>query len=426
MNVGQLGLMAATNPNSLQTRRVSVPETAPDVAVADSVQIGPTQATEAVVSNEPPRFSSKRWDFIERLVDNDPHFVQRNFHPSQKIKDPELIKAFGSDAPHSGTVLLHYAGDPPPGVKRKDEPVLLVHGAIKDANFWWDPSEDGKDKGLAQHLRDEGYQVYALTFAHNQDDNLLQAEQISNCIDRIKTLTHKSQVDLVAHSKGGASTRVYLTDGVKEPWMAKYKDDVHRVAFVGSPNGGIDYSFRHSSGNLALANPSLETLLNAPMSWDGIKIFGAVPVSTEERGFGAEGPDYWPGQRQLLARMDKYPLGMFEPDWYTTYEGGEGFVSHSKGIDHYIEEGGNLIERLNQNKIDPDVQVGLLAGDSPTLPNFSNENTGPSDGLLFVDSALKMPSTQNVIAKSVIHQHHKGLISSDEGQAWITRFLSKP
>ncbi len=358
-------------------------------------------------------------------MDNDPNFVQRNFHPSQVIKDTELIKAFGSDTPHSGTVLLHYAGDPPPGVKKQEEPVLLVHGAIKDGNFWWDPAEDGSDKGLAQKLRDEGYQVYALTFAHNQDDNLLQAEQISNCIDRIKTLTDKPQVDLVAHSKGGASTRIYLTDGVKDPWMTKFKDDVHRVAFVGAPNGGIDYSFRHSSGNLALGNPSMEALLNAPMSWDSIKYFGTVPVSTEERGFGAEGPDYWPGQRQILARMDKYPLGMFEPDWYTTYEGGHGFVSHSKGIDHYIEEGGNLIERLNANKIDPDVQVGLLAGDSATLPKFSNEYTGPSDGLLFVDSALKMPSTKNIIAKSVIHQHHKALISSDEGQKWISDFPIK-
>ncbi len=75
-----------------------------------------------------------------------------------------------------------------------------------------------------------------------------------------------------------------------------------------------------------MGNPCMEALLNAPMSWDSIKYSPAEPV------------------------MDKYPLGMFEPDWYTTYEGGHGFVSHSKGIDHYIEEGGNLIERLNANR----------------------------------------------------------------------------
>lgn len=52
-----------------------------------------------------------------------------------------------------------------------------------------------------------------------------------------------------------------------------------------------------------------------------------------------------------------------------------------------------------------------------TAPPFLiNETAGPSDGLLFVASALNMPSTTNILAKSVIHQHHKGLISSDEGR----------
>ena len=221
------------------------------------VQVGPVQdRVELSGSAEPLRFASKTWDYIERLDNSDPHFVQRNFSPRQTITNPELVAAFGSDHPHSGSVLLHYAGDPTPGLERQPRPVLLVHGANKDANFWWDPAEDGSDKGLPQRLRDQGYQVFALTFAHNQDDNMLQAEQIATCVKRIEALTGQSQVDLVAHSKGGAAARIFVTDGVKEPWMTQCKGNVHRLALVGAPNGGIDYSFRHSSCNLGLYNDS--------------------------------------------------------------------------------------------------------------------------------------------------------------------------
>ena len=67
-----------------------------------------------------------------------------------------------------------------------------------------------------------------------------------------------------------------------------------------------------------------------------------------------------------------------------------------------------------------------MAGDSPSIPGIINEYAGPSDGLVFVDSALTMPSTDNIVAKSVIHQHHKALVSSEEGQNWIADVLSKP
>ena len=118
---------------------------------------------------------SDTWESTSLLRDRDEIFKQQTFHPRTQQQNPEVVRAFGSATPHSGDALLHYAGKTPDGVAKKQTPVLLVHGATKDGNFWWDPSEDGKNDGLAQKLRDSGHETFAVTFAHNQDDNFLWA-----------------------------------------------------------------------------------------------------------------------------------------------------------------------------------------------------------------------------------------------------------
>ncbi|MGE0492024.1 MAG: esterase/lipase family protein [Vulcanimicrobiota bacterium] len=364
------------------------------------------------------------WARTDLLVDDDPHFGQQNFHPRQKHRDPDIIKAFGTDTPDSGKVLLHYAGAPPKGAKKHPYPVLLVHGATKNGNFFWDPHENGTNDGPAQRLRDEGFEVYAVTFAHNQDDNFLWAEQVANAITRIKEETGAEKIDLVGHSKGGMPVRMYASD-VHEPWMTPFRHDVHRLVLIGAPNGGIDYSFRHPSANYALYKDSDDPRLNAPMSWNHIVAWGRRR-DTSDLGFSKEGPDYWPGQRQMLARWnDRFPLSPIEPDWYTTYNGGTGLMSSSDGIDKFIEEGGNLIERLNNTPISPDVEVAVLAGDKANIPGVLNEYTGPSDGIVFVESVLKLPEGSNVVEREVKHLHHKALVSEPEGQDWLVDVLSR-
>lgn len=370
------------------------------------------------------RLPSNRWAWTELLRDRDPNFVQRNFHPRQRQRDPEVVAAFGTDTPHSGDVLLHYAGDPPPDAPRRTTPVLLVHGASKAGTFWWDPHENGSEQGLPQKLRDQGFQVYFVSFAHNHDDNFLQAEQMANAIERVKELTGREQVDLVAHSKGAMAARLYTSD-VREEWMTPYRGDVRRLVFVGAPLGGIDFSFRHPSANYALYGDSDDPRLNAPISWEKMMAWGRM-VDTSDVGFSQKGSDYWPGQRQMLARWDqRYGLSAVEPDWYTTYNGGRGFVSRSNGIDHYIEQGGSLIERLNRTPVDPRVEVAVLAGDRPNIPGIVNEFTGPSDGLLFVRSALATSPGTNVVARDVLDLHHKALVAEDEGQDWILDVLAR-
>lgn len=367
--------------------------------------------------------SSDTWEQTEVIHDRDEIFVQQNFHPRSKHRDPEIVEAFGTDTPHSGDALLHFAGKIPDGVEPKT-PVLLVHGANKNGNFYWDPKEDGSNKGLAQHLRDEGHPTYAITFAHNQDDNFLQAEQIANAIAEIKKDTGAEKVDLVAHSKGGVSARIYTSDlrmeGVES---TPYQHDVRRLVLVGAPNRGVDYIFRHPSANYALLQSSDKQLLNAPSSWEKTGMFPFFR-DVSENGYSNEGPDYFPGQDQLLADLsDEHTLGITEPDWATTYNGGTGLQSVSKGIQHYIDQGGNLIEKLNQNPPDPEIEVAVLAGNRANIPGILNEYTGPSDGLVFVDSALSMPEGTNVVAQDVLPLHHKALISEESGQEWITEAL---
>lgn len=368
---------------------------------------------------------SDTWHQTEVIRDRDDMFIQRKFHPRTKHRDPEIIEAFQSDAPHSGDALLHYAGPVKEGVTKKT-PVLLLHGANKNGHFFWDPKEDGSNKGLAQRLREDGHETFALTFAHNQDDNFVWAEQIANAIAEIKKDTGAEKVDLVAHSKGGVAARIYTSDvraeGVES---TPYQEDVRRLVLVGSPNKGVDYTFRHPSANYALLQNTDNPLLNAPVSWEKS---GVYPFATDvsDHGFGAAEPDYFPGQRQLLADLSsEHSLSPLEPDWYTTYRGGTGFVSYSKGIQHYVEEGGNLIERLNANPPDADVEVAVLAGNRANIPGILNEYTGASDGLVFVSSALSMPQETNILAQDVLPLHHKALISDQSGQDWISGVLEE-
>ncbi len=385
-----------------------------------------TEVTKAPVYEVVRSLPSDTWERTDVIQDRDELFVQQNFHPRGKHRNKEVIAAFGTDTPHSGDALLHYAGAPPKGAPNREAPVLLIHGANKDGNFFWDPQENGSNQGLAQELRDRGHEVYALTFAHNQDDNFIWTEQVANAIAEIKKQTGSEKVDLVAHSKGAVPARMYVSNVRRDDVeMTPYQGDVRRLVLVGAPNGGVDYTFRHPSANYALMSPSNHPMLNAPPSWDSATYFG-LPKNLSEQGYGKDGPDYYPGQRQILANLsERYPLSVFEPDWYTTYHGGRGFVSNSKGIDHHIAEGDNLIQRMAEASIPEEVEVALLAGNKANIPGILNEYTGPSDGLVFVSSALEMPEETNVVAREVLPLHHKALIADKSGQEWISQVLDQ-
>lgn len=176
------------------------------------------------------------WDKIELLKDSNKNIKQEKFINDNEHKIEEIINAFNNNtSPNSQYFLLHYA----PGwdIGTKENPVILIHGAGKSGNFFIDPLENSTTKGLAQYLVTKGYKVFAITFAHPHGDNYYQSEILSDAIEKVKAVTNASKVDIIAHSKGNMSARMYLSN-VKKNWGTAYRGDVRRYIQLGAPNGG--------------------------------------------------------------------------------------------------------------------------------------------------------------------------------------------
>lgn len=364
--------------------------------------------------------SSKYWDKVELLRDSDPNLKQEKFISDTEQTDPEIVAAFGTAAPSSQYFSLHYA--PGWNTATQPYPILLVHGASHDANkAWADPLGDGTP-GLMQYLSNKGYAVFAITFANSQGDNWMQAEQIANAIAKLKSVTRASKVDIIAHSKGNVPARMYVSN-VHESWGTPYRGDVRRLIQLGSPNKGIDFSFRNTDMNwTVMAYDS-----NSPVPYDSMLIYGIWT----DAGYHSLYTDYgnaFPGQAQLLYRWDNvYPLDETQQDWYTTYYGGLGYVSHSYGIDKAIQEGGNLISILNQNGVDPGVRVSILSGDNNVIDGVVWEHTGPCDGIIFVDSARDTDGITlrgaTVYANDTYDLNHAELRYDSSAMSWVLNQL---
>ncbi|HEY9898033.1 MAG TPA: hypothetical protein V6D00_02520 [Pantanalinema sp.] len=365
--------------------------------------------------------SGREWQKIERLSSTVADFPKEKLRPNGRHTDADIVKAFGTDAPPSTDVLLHYYKG---WEQAKGTPVLLVHGTILDATSSWIKPHD--QKGLAQTLADQGLGVFAVTFANRQGDNVLQAEQIAWAISRIKQVTGAKEVDVVAHSKGTVAARVLASD-VRYPWMTAYKRDIRRLVLIAGPHLGLDTTFRHPIINYGLYPEKSDSRLNAPMSWTGMLVLGVWADTSAQTMFKKYG-DYFPGQAQMLARWDhEYPLPQTEVDWYTTYNGGQGFLSRSPGIDQAIADGGNFIETLRRYPLDPSVELAVLAGNRADLAGIHNEHTGPSDGVVFVKSATATDDMTRagarLVAKDLLHLNHMDLVIAPEAHAWVAGAL---
>ena len=331
---------------------------------------------------------TKLWSAIERHVDpgtglfSAEDFNEVTAWPDEAAWAPWIAEAFGTPTPSSGTFLLHVG---PSEASATGTPVLFVPGA-----------GDNGSRGfitMATRMDLVGRPVYALTFAHPHGDVFQQAEVVADAIARLKERTGAEQVDVVSHSKGGLATAVYLSNHAAAAWERSdyaahgtaYRGDVRKAVFIATPLGGIDTAFRWPLANLY--NTEADTALS-PSSWDTWYYSGSsyywLYTDLSEQDFQPEGArDLFPGHRQLLARWDavyalpgETPwLGAYaaQPDWYTTYEGGLGYVSHSEGIDAAISEGDDVLGSLAANGVDPDVRIYLLAGDNPVMPNGTGD-----------------------------------------------------
>jgi len=388
------------------------------------------------------------WNAVELWEDREPGlFAQEAFNDGVAWQDadysPWIATAFGSEAPHSSQFLLHVGLHEPTA---EGTPILMVPGAGDNASRGF--------VTMATKLDRDNRPVFAMTFAHPHGDVFMQAEAVADAIAVVKERTGADQVDVVAHSKGGIATTVYASHHAGADWGhagyhdhgTEYRGDIRRMVLIAVPLGGVDTSYRWSGLNYYGLQPD-DAL--SPTSWStyypSTTALPAINDDLSDQDMLPDGADYFPGQRQLLARWDDaYPLPGSQPwlglyaaqqDWWTTYHGGLGLVSHSEGIDAAISEGGDLIDRLRGTGVDPEVELYLLAGTNPIMPNGDDdlarqfdslsglvdyaelmaeatsrgipmsadedelrgledgylvlgELTGPSDGLVFVDSAL--------------------------------------
>ncbi len=338
---------------------------------------------------------------------------------------PDVVSCFGTDRPPSTDVCLHDAGMP--DTLKHKTPVLLVHGANMNATSnWAKPPFTRQSTGLMQYLRQQGYHVFAVSFADKHDDNFVWVNQIHNAIARIKQITKAEKVDAIAHSKGGFALRMYTSDIMGPGMQRPYKKSVRKALFIGTPHRGLDYTFRNSVVHWALLPAGDDPVKYAPVVWSKALLFGSWKDTREE---SFEGP-HFKGQAQMLARWDKtYPINPSNPDWYTTYNGGQGFVSKSPGIDKIIRSSGDIVSKLKQSPVNADIQVGVLAGKRANMEGLLNESSGPSDGIVFVKSAGAHQDLTaggaRLLDSKVLNLHHLGLVAEPEALQWVDTQLRR-
>ena len=76
-----------------------------------------------------------------------------------------------------------------------------------------------------------------------------------------------------------------------------------------------------------------------------------------------------------------------QQDWYTTYEGGFGYYSYSSGIDDAIAAGDGVLDTLESAGVHPDIELFLLAGTNTLMPNGAEDYVANLYGEAYVDMA---------------------------------------
>ncbi|WP_156202760.1 esterase/lipase family protein [Candidatus Syntrophocurvum alkaliphilum] len=358
--------------------------------------------------------SSRYWDKVELCSVPALSGIKEPFCTVNKHIDSDIVKCFGTDEPEADNYILHYSSGW--NTNRNKYPLLLVHGAGLDANSYTNLYGLGFE-GLQQKLVKLGYRVFAITFSHSHGNNFYQAEQLCAAINKIKKETKCEQVDIVAHSKGGIPVQIYLSS----LGYNSYQGDVRSYLMLGTPNYGIDYLFRNP-----LLNYFIYTLgANGVIVWDKIMSFATV-LDVTERSIYKEG--YFPGQAQIAYRWDEtYPLDTLQQDWWTTYYGGSGLLGNSQGIDKAIRDGGFLIKRLNNKGLEPGINIATLAGNN-VFEGVAFNVSGPSDGLVFIDSALYTDGMTKrgakLLDKTILPLNHMELLYDNRVARWIDMQLS--
>jgi len=368
----------AEPPDAETDAQADVPPDLPPDAVDVPGDTGPDVPAPEHVSAWDP------WDRVERFRIGNPGLVPETYAEGTTRTDTRIFEAFGTDTPGPGLFLLHSAKGWDAG---GGTVVVLVHGAGTDADQAFAAPDTLTDRSLVKALAAEGtYRVFAVTFAHPFGDNDNHAIVLASALGIVRARTGAAQVAVVAHSKGGLAAAAYLK-GREAKWGVPFAGDVERAVFLGAPLGGMDWSFRHPNATWT----SVTWSLPMPSAWDKVLEYGQWKDLTDVSIYGGA----YAGLLQALWPWDQtFALSMVEQDWYTTYYGGDGFVSHSRGIHAAITLGGGFVQALKDLPAPADVAVAAVAGGSALVNGVVWEATGPSDGMVFEDSARDLSSFQ--------------------------------
>ena len=118
-------------------------------------------------------------------------------------------------------------------------------------------------------------------------------------------------------------------------------------------------------------------------------------------------------------------------------KGGSSLILKSPGLDAARAAGGNMIERMNERGLPPDVTASLVAGTKPVIfdelhphiPLVSGmQVAAPNDGLLFLASAFYEKGLTargaKVTSKKSFFLNHIELSRSEEVYEYVTSELS--
>ncbi len=382
------------------------------------------------------------WARVERWNDRKPDLPQMDFPPDGRgdVVGQRLVFFDNVPQPASSRFLLYYA----PGwdAGGDDTPVLLVHGANDSPDrAWANPNESGAygcgdtecpETGMMQALSQAGRRVFAIGLGHRQGDNRIAAQLIRDAIAVVKDRAGTDEVDLIGWSMGAFSARMYVSS-VGGSWSDPYQDDVRRLVLIGAPNRGFDYIFRYGINHNTLLYPECTAPLmvdpiNAPSPHNESMCYGVMYEHPELSIYAQDAGDFYPGQKQMLYRWDDvYDIPVNNQDWYTTYHGGQGFVSSGLGIDVAIGQG-SLVQEILDAGVPASVPTYLLCGDTMgdsnnEIPVLPNEVSGPSDGVVFIESCADETGIATVGDSALIVQNHLKLGWHPEGvdivKAWL-------
>jgi len=365
---------------------------------------------------------SKYWERIECWQDTARPFALEPMLEKSRHETPEIISAFGTNKPATSNFLLHYG---PKWKTNTGKIVMLVHGASDNANRAWATPAillgDASKPGLLKAFEDKGFRVFAVTFPHKHGNLFYEAQYLADALEIVASQARGSKATLVGHSAGGLVARMYVSNFHPNGAWTGYRGDVERLITIAAPHRGQDFAFRHPEFNYYFMKDELAA--NAPMSWDKVLAYGVWKDTFEFSIYS----DNFPMQQQVLYNWTgRFPMKVTAPDAYTTLHGGQGMFSHALGIDNAIARGGNFMSAFRGFPVPADIAVTVIAGTKQDIENVpQTEKDGPSDGLVFVESAshtadLTHPARKEPIQKLLVNENHVTITFSPDMLKLVT------